>query len=117
MRCFACQHILSQNRAKHENFTKVNAANTESTGKVKSSHTSANCDTKTIASSHCYFIYLFQTEHAGGQIRATEASKKKDNRTLAYMYFNPIAFRMAKTLWSFDHSECNRVKTYWNGKE
>ena len=23
---------------------------------------------------------------------------------------NPIAFRMAKTLWSFGHSECNRVK-------
>ena len=24
--------------------------------------------------------------------------------------FNPIALRMAKTLWSFGHSECNRVK-------
>ena len=24
---------------------------------------------------------------------------------------NPIALRMAKTLWSFGHSECNRVKT------
>ena len=24
--------------------------------------------------------------------------------------FNPIAIRTAKTLWSFDHSECNRVK-------
>ena len=23
--------------------------------------------------------------------------------------FNPIALRMAKTLWSFGHSECNRV--------
>ena len=23
---------------------------------------------------------------------------------------NPIALRMAKTLWSFGHSECNRVK-------
>ena len=23
---------------------------------------------------------------------------------------NSIALRMAKTLWSFDHSECNRVK-------
>ena len=23
---------------------------------------------------------------------------------------NPVALRMAKTLWSFDHSECNRVK-------
>ena len=23
---------------------------------------------------------------------------------------NPIALRMAKPLWSFDHSECNRVK-------
>ena len=22
---------------------------------------------------------------------------------------NPIALRMAKTLWSFGHSECNRV--------
>ena len=25
-------------------------------------------------------------------------------------YFNPIALSMAKTLWSFGHSECNRVK-------
>ena len=24
--------------------------------------------------------------------------------------FNPIALRTAKTLWSFDRSECNRVK-------
>ena len=24
--------------------------------------------------------------------------------------FNPIALRMAKTLWSFGHSECYRVK-------
>ena len=24
--------------------------------------------------------------------------------------FNPIALKTAKTLWSFDHSECNRVK-------
>ena len=24
--------------------------------------------------------------------------------------FNPIALRTAKTLWSFGHSECNRVK-------
>ena len=24
--------------------------------------------------------------------------------------FNPIALRMAKTLWSFGHSECKRVK-------
>ena len=26
---------------------------------------------------------------------------------------NPIAFRMAKTLWSFGHSECNRVKNHY----
>ena len=26
------------------------------------------------------------------------------------MHFNPVALRMAKTLWSFGHSECNRVK-------
>ena len=25
------------------------------------------------------------------------------------IYLNPIALRMAKTLLSFDHSECNRV--------
>ena len=25
-------------------------------------------------------------------------------------YLNPIALRMAKTLWSFGHSECNMVK-------
>ena len=28
------------------------------------------------------------------------------------MYFNPIALTMAKTLWSFGRSECNRVKTW-----
>ena len=27
-----------------------------------------------------------------------------------YAPFNPIALRMAKTLWSFGHSESNRVK-------
>ena len=26
---------------------------------------------------------------------------------------SPIALRMAKTLWSFGHSECNRVKKRW----
>ena len=26
------------------------------------------------------------------------------------LLFNPIALRMAKTLWSFGRSECNRVK-------
>ena len=30
--------------------------------------------------------------------------------------FNPIALRMAKTLWSFSHSECNRVKGPWYPK-
>ena len=25
--------------------------------------------------------------------------------------FNPIALRMAKTLWSFGHYECNRIKS------
>ena len=25
------------------------------------------------------------------------------------VFLNPIALRMAKTLWSFGHSECNRV--------
>ena len=27
-----------------------------------------------------------------------------------FCLFNPIALRMAKTLWSFGHSECKRVK-------
>ena len=27
------------------------------------------------------------------------------------MFFNPIALKLAKTLWSFGHSECNRVKS------
>ena len=27
-----------------------------------------------------------------------------------FMNFNPIALRMAKTLWSFGHLECNRVR-------
>ena len=26
-----------------------------------------------------------------------------------YIFCNPIALRSAKTLWSFGHSECNRV--------
>ena len=25
------------------------------------------------------------------------------------LYINPVALRMAKTLWSFGHSDCNRV--------
>ena len=28
----------------------------------------------------------------------------------AIKWFYPIALRMAKTQWSFGHSECNRVK-------
>ena len=28
--------------------------------------------------------------------------------------FNPIALRMAKTLWSFGHSECNSVHSECN---
>ena len=28
------------------------------------------------------------------------------------LYTGPTAFRMAKTLWSFGHSECNRVKVF-----
>ena len=28
--------------------------------------------------------------------------------------FNPIALRKAKTLWSFGHSECNRVNLWHN---
>ena len=31
-------------------------------------------------------------------------------RSLLMGKVNPIALRMAKTLWSFGHSECNRVK-------
>ena len=29
------------------------------------------------------------------------------------LLFNSLALRMAKTLWSFSHSECNRVKTIY----
>ena len=28
----------------------------------------------------------------------------------SFININPIALRMAKTLWSFGHSDCNRVK-------
>ena len=28
-----------------------------------------------------------------------------------YIFFNPIALRTAKTLWSFGLSECNRVNS------
>ena len=31
-------------------------------------------------------------------------------RLKKFMNSNPIALRMAKTLWSFGHSECNRVR-------
>ena len=27
--------------------------------------------------------------------------------------FNPFALGLTKTLWSFGHSECNRIKTRW----
>ena len=30
------------------------------------------------------------------------------------MFVNPIALRKAKTLWSFGHSECSRVKLSQN---
>ena len=33
-------------------------------------------------------------------------------KLLELLPFNPIALRMAKTLWSFGHSVCNRVKVY-----
>ena len=32
------------------------------------------------------------------------------NSTLNISVFYPVALRMAKTPWSFGHSECNRVK-------
>ena len=31
------------------------------------------------------------------------------------MWFNPITLRMAKTLLSFGHSECNRINTMTEG--
>ena len=36
-----------------------------------------------------------------------------DKHTWKFYLLNPIALRTAKTLWSFDYSECNRVKVYW----
>ena len=30
---------------------------------------------------------------------------------MVFFHLNPIALRTAKTLWSFGHSKCNRVKT------
>ena len=32
-----------------------------------------------------------------------------DGKYSIIFVFNPIALRMAKTLWSFGHSECSRV--------
>ena len=32
--------------------------------------------------------------------------------TMMVQMHKPIALRMAKTLWSFGHSECNRVKIW-----
>ena len=39
------------------------------------------------------------------------AYEHKFSAMMAQM-LNPIALRMAKTLWSFGHSECNRVKIW-----
>ena len=46
-----------------------------------------------------------------------EAGMSGDNGALnkrvegGIIFVNPIALRTAKTLWSFDSSECNRVKS------
>ena len=34
------------------------------------------------------------------------------NISVLRMLFNPIALRMAKALWSFGHSECNKVNEF-----
>ena len=41
-------------------------------------------------------------------------NKAVDNNSEIFFLFplNPIALRMAKTLWSFGLSECDRVNTY-----
>ena len=36
--------------------------------------------------------------------------KYSDSYSQFSEFFNPLALRMAKTLWSFGRSECNRVK-------
>ena len=52
------------------------------------------------ASQNPVFVYLY--------ILKLTCNKKKTKKTT----FNPFALRTAKTLWSFDHSECNRVKEF-----
>ena len=44
----------------------------------------------------------------GGHYDITEVTINR------FLRLNPIALRMAKTLWSFGHSQCNRVKMYGN---
>ena len=39
-------------------------------------------------------------------------SCKETFHTLVWGLLNPIALRMAKTLWSFGCSECTKVKVY-----
>ena len=45
----------------------------------------------------------------GHQNQVQMISERKCNRNLTNI-INPTALRMAKTLWSFGHSDCNRVK-------
>ena len=55
--------------------------------------------------SNIYF-YLFSI------LNYKTEQKRKPNGQL--IFFNPVAFRTAKTLWSFGRSECSRVKAYLN---
>ena len=54
-------------------------------------------------------------EKAGknGNVRVASPESESTHLKPHACVFNPIALRTAKTLWSFGHSECNRVK--WPG--
>ena len=60
-------------------------------------------DDISVMSRHCLFIYRNDT-----QVLLKLLSALLQRHQAAHL-FNPIALRMAKTLWSFGHSECNRV--------
>ena len=55
-------------------------------------------------------LYLTCTTITSVDLAHYRVSRAKDWASVDCGTINPIALRTAKTLWSFDHSECNRVK-------
>ena len=54
------------------------------------------------------FFAFLKTFHCELSVSNVRIATSEDRNMLG----NPIALRMAKTLWSFGHFECNRVKSF-----